>query len=65
MSAQVRLDAVIVAPGCFLTSPDIGYSVTHHRAPGVRTSSLKERAGVKGYLACGFACVHRLQGVLN
>jgi hypothetical protein len=35
MSAQVRLDAVIVAAGCFLTSPDIGYSVTHHRAPGV------------------------------
>jgi hypothetical protein len=30
-----------------------------------RSSSLKERAGVKGYLACGFACVHRLQGVLN
>ena len=31
----------------------------------VRSSSLKERAGVKGFLACGFACVHRLQGVLN
>jgi len=25
MSAQVRLDAVIVAAGCFLTSPDIGF----------------------------------------
>jgi hypothetical protein len=35
MSAQVRPDAVIVAAGCFLTSPDIGYPVTHHRAPGV------------------------------
>jgi hypothetical protein len=31
----------------------------------VRCSSLKERAGVKGFLACGFAGVRRLQGVLN
>ena len=31
----------------------------------VRSSSLKERAGVKGFLACGFACVHRLQGMRN
>jgi hypothetical protein len=29
------------------------------------SSSLKERAGVKGLLACGFACVHCLQGVLS
>jgi len=33
MSAQVRQDAVIVAAGCFLNSPDIGYSVTRYRRP--------------------------------
>lgn len=31
MSAQVRLDAVIVAAGRFLTSPDIGFG---HPLPG-------------------------------
>ena len=35
MSAQVSLDAVIVAAGRFLTSPDVGYSVTRYRAPCV------------------------------
>jgi hypothetical protein len=31
MSAQVRLDAVIVAAGCFLTSPRHRHSVTRYR----------------------------------
>ena len=35
MSAQVRLDAVIVAAGRFLTSPDIGFRSPVTRAPCV------------------------------
>jgi hypothetical protein len=35
MGAQVRPDTVIVAARRFLTSPDIGYSVTRYRAPCV------------------------------
>jgi hypothetical protein len=35
MSAQVRLDTVIVAAGRFLTNPDIGFRSPVTRAPCV------------------------------
>ena len=38
MSARVRLDALIIAAGHFLTSPDIRPSVTRYWAPGVLSS---------------------------
>ena len=51
MSAQVRLDAVIVAAGRFLTSPDIGYSVTRYRAPCA--CCRPRRRGSNRFAVCG------------
>ena len=74
MSAQVRLDAVIVAAGWFLTSPDIGYSVTRYRAPrvvvlGVAGSNRFEVGGavpqtaVIPGMACGYLPHPRLHHI--